>query len=161
MTDENDFWRFSLRVYAAPGVTPECLSLQDQFAIDVNVLLFCAWLAVERGIALTGDDLQECEGAVSEWHNRCVRPLREARRAMKGLPGAEDIRAEIKKLELEAEKREQQTLYARALQRWPAHGNAARDEALAKNLDLFLSAHGASGGYIVPSLLAAARCDRR
>jgi uncharacterized protein (TIGR02444 family) len=161
MTDESDFWRFSLRVYAAPGVAPECLSLQDRFGIDVNVLLFCAWLGVERGIALTADDLQECERAVSEWHSRCVRPLREARRAMKGLPGVEDIRAEIKKLELEAEKREQQTLYALALQRWPEHGNAAERDALRYNLDLFLTAHGASGVDIVPSLLAAAGRDRR
>jgi uncharacterized protein (TIGR02444 family) len=156
MTDDNDLWRFSLRVYGAPNVAQECLALQDRFGMDVNVLLFCAWLGAARGTALSADELQDCEAAVSEWQERCVRPLRNARRAMKGLPGAEDLRAEIKKLELDAEKCEQQTLYALALQRWPAHGHAARDEALANNLDLFLRAHGASASGGAPALLAAA-----
>jgi uncharacterized protein (TIGR02444 family) len=41
---DNPFWRFSLAVYAAPGVAPEFLALQDMRAIAINLLLFGAWL---------------------------------------------------------------------------------------------------------------------
>jgi uncharacterized protein (TIGR02444 family) len=156
MTDDNAFWPFSLRVYGAPGVEAECLSLQDGFGIDVNVLLFCAWLAVERGVALSIDDLQQGERAVGDWNERVVRPLRDARRAMKGLDGAEDMRAQIKRLELDAERLEQEMLDRFALQHWPVRGSAASREILQKNIDLFLRAHGAPGGEVAPALIAAA-----
>ena len=42
---DNAFWKFSLAVYAAPGVPEECLAVQERYGVDVNVLLFCAWLA--------------------------------------------------------------------------------------------------------------------
>lgn len=50
---ENRFWRFSLAVYAAPGVADECLALQERCGIDVNILLFCAWVGGARRILLT------------------------------------------------------------------------------------------------------------
>ena len=156
MSANNEFWRFSLRVYAAPEVADECLALQDKFGIDVNLLLFCAWLAVERGITLSADDLRDCDRATSEWHDRAVRTLRAARRAMKGLAGAEDMRAQVKTLELTAERLEQERLYSFAMQHWPARGSAAPREALDRNLDLFLRAHGAPGAESVGALLAAA-----
>lgn len=156
MSDDNDFWIFSLRVYEAPGVEQECLALQDRFGVDVNLLLFCAWLAVERGVVLSRDELQQCERAVSDWNERAVRPLRVARRALKGLSGAEDMRAQVKILELTAERLEQEMLYAFVMQRWPARGSAEAREALRSNFDLFLRAHGASGAGSVPALLSAA-----
>jgi uncharacterized protein (TIGR02444 family) len=156
MPDDNDLWRFSLRVYAAQGVAQECLAVQDRYGSDINLLLFCAWLGAERNIALTPDELGACERAVSEWHQRAVRPLRDARRALKDLAGAEDIRAQVKTLELDAEKHEQEILYAFAMQRWPARGSAQAREALRNNVGLFLMAHGAPGLDSVSALLAAA-----
>ena len=156
MTGDNAFWIFSLRVYEAPGVEAECIAMQDGFGVDVNLLLFCAWLAIERGIALTLDDLQHCERAARDWNARAVRPLRASRGALKGLAGAEDIRSQVKILELTAERLEQEMLYAFAVQRWPARGPAAGRDALTHNLDLFLRAHGAPGAHAVPALLAAA-----
>jgi uncharacterized protein (TIGR02444 family) len=156
MSDDNDLWIFSLRVYAAPGVEAECLALQDGFGVDVNLLLFCAWLAVERGIVLSHDDLQECEDAVRDWNERAVRTLRRARRALKGLEDAEDIRGQVKILELTAERLEQERLYEFAMQRWPARGSAASGELLRKNLGLFLRKHGGPLVDSAPALLAAA-----
>jgi uncharacterized protein (TIGR02444 family) len=156
MPADNEFWRFSLRVYAAPGVAEECLALQERAGIDVNVLLFCAWLGAERGVALDASNLHDCERAVSEWHDRVVRHLREARCAMNGLAGGDDIRAQVKKLELEAERLEQESLYAFAAQRWPARGGAEPRQASRDNLDLFLRAHGAIGTGGAAALLAAA-----
>lgn len=45
---ENEFWQFSLAVYAAPGVEAECLALQEALGIDVNLLLFFVWLGASR-----------------------------------------------------------------------------------------------------------------
>ena len=75
---------------------------------------------------------------------------------MKGLAGAEDMRAQIKIQELTAERLEQERLYSFAMQHWPARGSAAPREALGRNLDLFLRAHGAPGAESVAALLAAA-----
>jgi uncharacterized protein (TIGR02444 family) len=156
MQGDNEFWRFSLRVYAAPGVADECLALQERYAIDVNVLLFCAWLAAERRIALTVDDIETCKRCVSEWHARAVKPLRAARQTMKGLTGAESVRADVKALELATERIEQDMLFALAGERWPQHGDAQPGEALRGNLDRFLQNHGAVGSQAVPHLLSAA-----
>ena len=41
---QGSFWSFSLKVYAAPDVGDECISLQDGYGIDVNLLLFAAFL---------------------------------------------------------------------------------------------------------------------
>ncbi len=96
----NDFWRFSLRIYRAHGVADECLAVQERYGIDVNLMLFCAWLAAERGVFLTAEEFATCRAAVHEWHERAVKPLRAARREMKGLSGVEPLRTQVKGLEL-------------------------------------------------------------
>ena len=57
-TLDNAFWKFSLAVYATPGVAGECLAVQESLGVDVNVLLFCAWLAAARKVALTPGDIE-------------------------------------------------------------------------------------------------------
>ena len=42
---DNEFWRFSLEVYQDEEVQRLCLSLQDDYGLDVNVVLFCLWLS--------------------------------------------------------------------------------------------------------------------
>ncbi|MDB5604693.1 MAG: hypothetical protein JWP25_1593 [Bradyrhizobium sp.] len=68
----NELWRFSLAVYA--GVATECLALQDSLGIDVNILLFCAWLGAVRRIA-PDVELKAACGIVEPWHDKAVRPL--------------------------------------------------------------------------------------
>lgn len=45
---DHEFWQFSLAVYEAPGVEPECLALQEALAVDVNLQLFCTWRGASR-----------------------------------------------------------------------------------------------------------------
>jgi uncharacterized protein (TIGR02444 family) len=156
MTADNDLWRFSLRVYAAPGVADECLALQERYGIDVNVLLFCTWMAAERRSILSTDDIEYCQRAVTDWHARAVKPLRTARQAMKGLAGAEAVRTQVKALELESERLEQDMLFALAVERWPERGDAETADALRTNIDRYLQSHGAPGSQAVPHLMAAA-----
>lgn len=158
---ENDFWRFSLRVYRAPGVADECIDVQERYGIDVNAMLFCAWLAAERATVLTEADLASIREAVSDWHERAVKPLRAARQAMKGLAGVEAIRTRTKGLELEAERIEQSKLFDLANLKWPAKESGIRDAALRGNLALFLRAHGVPSLDPVPALLRAAETEMR
>ena len=107
-------WDYSLAVYARSGVPAACLALQARHGLDVNVLLFCCW-AGQCGRALTPEEIDGLMAAVGPWHERAVKPLRAVRRWLKTretAPGAaaEALRQEVKALELEAERIEQQIL---------------------------------------------------
>jgi len=116
MTHDNVFWRFSLDVYAAPGVEAECLALQETHDVDVNLLLFCAWAGAEKKQRLARADLERLGEAVRAWRETVVKPLRSARRAIKPLvqrdPALHELRKRIAAGELEAERIEQAMLFA-------------------------------------------------
>ncbi len=80
---ENEFWQFSLAVYATPGVEAECLALQEALGIDVNLLLFFVWLGASRRIALAASDVAS---VVQPRHDQTVRPLRAIRQQLKTYP---------------------------------------------------------------------------
>ena len=113
---ENSFWRFSLAVYAEPNVAAECLALQTSLNINVNALLFCAWLGSERQTSLTDENLSALDICIWRWHSTVVEPLRAVRQTMKPLPvmtegAVQMLRADIAKLELRAEQIEQAILF--------------------------------------------------
>ncbi len=141
---DNAFWKFSLAVYSEPGVAEECLAVQESHGVDVNVLLFCAWLAGARKVALTPQDIDAIGAEVGEWHVSAVKPLRGARRHMKNVPGGEvaALRVRVKAAELEAEQIEQAMLFAYAEARWPQAGQAALPAALGSNLGTYLRKQG-------------------
>jgi uncharacterized protein (TIGR02444 family) len=107
-----DFWRFSLALYASPGVAPACIELQDRHGKDVNLALYCCWLGASGRGRLTQAALEGADRAVAPWRERVVERLREARRAVKAaaLPGSEGLYAKAKAAELEAERLLQSSL---------------------------------------------------
>ncbi|NKB57241.1 MAG: TIGR02444 family protein [Alphaproteobacteria bacterium] len=113
----NPFWDFSLSVYALDGVSEACLRLQDQHGVDVNLLLYCCWVAQDACLTLAEADMAKVIGRVSEWKAHVVIPLRAARRALKGEtdgigPAArEALRDQVKQAELEAERLQQDALF--------------------------------------------------
>lgn len=110
---ENDFWRFSLGVYGQGEVAQECLELQRLLAIDVNLLLFCAWLGA-RTMAVSRTDIEAASEAVAFWHANVVRPLRGVRQQVKKID-SDDVQnfwAKVKTIELDAEQIEQAILFA-------------------------------------------------
>ncbi|ACI99249.1 TIGR02444 family protein [Rhodospirillum centenum] len=134
-----DLWRFSLAVYARPGVAPMCLELQDRHGADVNLLLWAAWLALVHGHVLTPEELAGAEAAVAPWREAVVRPLRAVRRTLKApeppLPAdAGALRERIKAVELEAERLQQQMLDGLPATRRPGGSPASPAAALATNL---------------------------
>jgi uncharacterized protein (TIGR02444 family) len=146
---DNDFWQFSLKVYAGEGVAPECLSMQESLHIDVNLLLYSAWMGW-RGVALTDGDLAVAQARVATWHDSVVRPLRRTRQAIKVQAAGEFVpfRTRLKRLELEAEQVEQALLFRAA----PASSGSdavARVDVITANIARFL------GGAAAPHLTAA------
>jgi uncharacterized protein (TIGR02444 family) len=145
--NDNPFWQFSLAVYAAPGVAAECLALQERLQLDVNVLLFCAWLGWRRGVTLSDDDIQAVGEAVNTWHRSVVVPLRSVRQFTRGMPDVDIValRRRIIADELEAERIEQTMLFAYAEAHWPVDTNRRSLAAAQANLTAFVRSRGSPG----------------
>ena len=144
------FWNFSLAVYGASAVQDECLHLQDQFGLDVNLVLLCAFLGAVHGAALTSDDIAAARQEAGPWHEDIVKTLRVARRRLKTIElkdaeaakAAQQLRTQVKAAELESERIEQAMLEqwaAARLAAWP-RGNAR--DAVPANLQALLAAYG-------------------
>jgi uncharacterized protein (TIGR02444 family) len=140
MEQEDSFWKFSLAFYADPAIAGICLDLQDQYAIDVNVLLFVLWCAsCDR--RLSPQELKAVVAAVAPWQNEVVRALRGVRRYLKPLAAdraSEPIavlREAVKKQELEAERLQQSLMEAK----FGGIGSPASDRAAAggSNVELY------------------------
>jgi uncharacterized protein (TIGR02444 family) len=117
---DTPFWAFSLAIYAGDGVAEECLGLQDRLELDVNLLLFAAYMGAVEGVRLAQHDVASANAAIAEWHAEIVRPIRTARRALKTpaantddplQPATATLRLSVKRSELEAEKIEQAMLW--------------------------------------------------
>lgn len=154
---DNAFWQFSLRVYAEPGVASECLALQDAFDLDVNVLLFSAWLGAARQIALTADEIDGIKRRAGPWNGEVVKPLRQVRRYLKA-SGYErsEFRDKAKALELEAEQLEQAMLFDWSNQHGSRAASGGRADVLRANVHLCLSAYGCPADRAPEPLIDAA-----
>ncbi len=106
------FWDWSLTLYGHEDVAAACLTLQDRLGLDVNLVLFAIWLAIE-GRALdtaataaatavgaagkTADEaaanvdlacarLRELSAEAGRWQAEVVGPLRASRRQLRAAP---------------------------------------------------------------------------
>jgi len=133
-TETTPFWRFSLQFYRLAGVSDACIALQDEYGVDVNLLLFLLWRAGE-GRQLAADEVRSLDAKVRDWRNLTVVPIRTIRRKLKSArtvidPGEQEaFRAKIKAIELEAERLQQQALFA--LSQSGPHGKEAAPPAAA------------------------------
>lgn len=146
---ENPFWDFSLAVYARDGVAPACLSLQDRLGVDVNVLLYCCWIGSQFGTALDAAMVSRLVGKVSDWKSDVVEPLRSVRRALnsnlEGVPNErrETLRTDVKQLELQAERLEQDMLVnALEVPSKQARNNLDGRSCARHNIDCYLAELG-------------------
>jgi uncharacterized protein (TIGR02444 family) len=92
------------------------LGLQTALGIDVNVLLFVAWIGAAKGVILDDQGIETIEARACDWNDSVVRRLRTVRQNMKLLPEmankpADDLRKDIAALELRAEQIEQALLF--------------------------------------------------
>lgn len=151
---EHPFWTFSLSVYGAEGVAAACLDLQDRRGIDVNLLLFCLWSAVEREIAYDREAFGAIVAAAGDWQRTVIEPMRGARRRLKaGSPHlADDTTAALRREVLAAEiacEHGEQLIVATAADALPdAPRKAEPAEAVVANI---LAYCGAAGLRLEPS----------
>ncbi|MEE2566545.1 TIGR02444 family protein [Hyphobacterium marinum] len=112
MTD-NPFWDWSLDCYASPGVKDALLVLQDRHGLDVNLMLWCLWLA-EKGRE-PGPALSPAIDIAQDWTRRVTGPVRSARREARKADDAADLYQGLLSCELAAER----VLQDRLVEFWP------------------------------------------
>lgn len=105
---DSDFWNYSVQLFQIPEVESQCLSLQDDYNADVNVLLCCCW-AAEQAIELNTDDIQSLVETSRPWQTTIIGPIRDTRRLMKqnvmAMPSkmSDDTLDKLREMELNAE----------------------------------------------------------
>ncbi len=103
-------WDWTLTAWAADGVADAGLELQDTAGQNIPLLLWAAWCAAE-GRAPDEDVLEAASDTARAWQETAIAPLRAVRRALKPrAPDLDDadreaVRAQVKAVELEAERR--------------------------------------------------------
>jgi uncharacterized protein (TIGR02444 family) len=112
------FWDFSVRTYRTEGVPDACLSLQNDYGADVNMLLYCCWVGAVHG-QFNDTLFGQSSGFSDQWCDSVVARLRAARTWMKHdgcfvefMPSDDcmKLREKIKGVEFAAEKLQQEVL---------------------------------------------------
>jgi len=154
-TRDSAFWQFSLAFYARPGVADACLALQDETGADVNVMFYVLFLAGQLR-QIDRVDAAHIDASIKAWREIVVVPLRTLRRRLKtsiepiAVADAEALRSAVKRLELDAERIEQEWLEANV----PAAtlGTQATSPVAAAQTNL--TAYGALLGDLSPAHVA-------
>jgi uncharacterized protein (TIGR02444 family) len=151
------FWHFSLGFYRAPQVAEACIRLQDEAGVDVNLLFFLLWqAALKRRLSVA--DVEATERKIVGWRKTAVVPLRDIRRALKSATGlidpgaAELFRTKVKGLELEAERLQQEALYAYSQS--GALGETAASAAAAARINVAAYEKFSARGFPKPAVEA-------
>lgn len=158
------FWQFSLRVYRNQAVQQACLALQDGSGVDVNVLLFMLWLGSD-GRELSGQEVRSVIAAVEPWRRGVVVPLRTARQNLKqsvaavDAKSAEALRLQVKRMELEGERLQQEALYGLSLGGSLGRPGAAARSACSVNVAAYAKELGREfpAEYVTTMVEAASR----
>lgn len=129
------FWSYSLTQYSQPECERFCLAAQNNVGLDVNLLLFGVWLAMQNKSLL----LSDLPSKISNHRLGIIQPLRTLRSQLKSLSERRNdikaIRDKIKSLELKAEQIQQWWLYKQSLE-WPAEAGKSTDQLLRNNLKM-------------------------
>ena len=117
-------WDFVCRSYARPGVAEACLHLQDEYGVDVLLLLSAAWLATQ-GQRLTSERVADLDNGCRPRREQLIEPLRALRRAQGAENGTaaeqQALYEALKAAELAAERRQLLALEM-LMQAWPSDG---------------------------------------
>jgi uncharacterized protein (TIGR02444 family) len=123
-------WDETLKAYGQPGVPEACLTLQDDYGQNTSLLLWAVW-AETADPALLG----QAADVARRWEVLALNPIRAVRRALKpAFPGVgdsarEDLREDVKAVELRCERVLMETLEALTPDRGGAHALEALEAA--------------------------------
>ena len=142
----NPLWDYAVGMYQLGEVEALCLELQDRCGIDVNLLLYAAWLA-DKGQALSQPHLEALVQHTARWRRQVVEPLRELRREWRDYAPVQLLREQLKDLELRAEQQQLASMYAFYQQAAALPQSAA---SLRDNLELVVAGANADGASSSP-----------
>ena len=143
------FWNYSNEIYRITNVPETCLKLQNKYGLDVNMVLFCCWHGNNFG-KMNEDLFIQCQNFSTTWTNNSVKPLREIRTWLKSIGCLDQMldvepcmnfRNQVKKVELESEKFQQDSLerFCNSIP-IPDLDDSNKTEGIACNLKLYLTA---------------------
>lgn len=72
------FWDFSTDFYRLSAVEDSCLALQEKYQLNVNLILFCYWLAKNKQL-LSIEQWQQIISISLPWEE-IIKPLRQSRK---------------------------------------------------------------------------------
>ncbi len=105
----DELWQFSLDYYALPGIKEACLTLQNRYQGNVNLLLVLKWLG-EHKLAIADNDWHPLHSAIQNTEN-LLQPYRELRRQLK-TQVSDNLYRKALQFELQLEQQQQQNLVA-------------------------------------------------
>lgn len=145
----SEFWDYAIILYSHEEVAAACLRLQDRRGVDVNMLLFCIWVAASGRERLSAEELAAALTASSLWQGEVVHPLRHARRYLKApeMPVDGRLAGELRRVVADSElfaEHVQMLMLERIMAR-PGSGSfgvVERGAAAATNLENYFRAAG-------------------
>ncbi|MGH1470427.1 MAG: TIGR02444 family protein [Cellvibrionaceae bacterium] len=76
---ENPLWEFALALYSKPLVEETAIVLQNEYGVNVNILIWMCWLEKE-GCRIDEDTIEGAERVIQSLHKDFVLPLRALRK---------------------------------------------------------------------------------
>jgi len=89
LDDSPTLWEYSTHYYSNPAIASCCLTLQNQYRQDVNIIFLCYWHGTYRG-EISFDKMSAILSFSAEWHKIAIHPLRSARTDLKIWTNQED-----------------------------------------------------------------------
>ncbi len=77
---ENPLWEFALALYSKPLVEETAIALQNEYGVNVNILMWMCWLEKE-GYGIDTDTIHGAERVIQSLHKDFVLPLRALRKS--------------------------------------------------------------------------------
>ena len=144
---EEPLWNFSLAYYAHDGVPQTLLTLQDQYDLDVNLILLAIWAGAEPTLPLKKQDFSALDTVASQWREDIVKPLRAVRRTLKTSVfaetiGSHELRTAVAAAELDAEHSAQIALAKKMSDLAPLAATNEIAAGVAANLDAYFKHAG-------------------
>ncbi|WP_163830911.1 TIGR02444 family protein [Spartinivicinus ruber] len=108
----NPFWTFSCTVYQQTNIAKTALQFQNQWQLNINILLFCSFCSLHQR-RLSKQNSQQLWQQLAQWQREYTLQIRKLRQKLKGYSKGEDksLYQLMKQVELHFEYQEQQILF--------------------------------------------------
>jgi len=103
------FWQYSLEIYGRDGVSEQALLLQDEFQVNVNMLLLLCW-CLDNGMIVTLNQWQVLHAAIADTDTQLASHRGKRRDAKAARPFNQKAYEALKQEELAIEMQQQEAL---------------------------------------------------